>query len=130
MESRRQQKVASLLKDSMATYFMKKRGDFLGNRVLSVFFRQRDAGHGVLRFYVSFLPDKEKQAMVDAHQTRCVRIRADIAKDLRLALRVIPVIEFYLDDSIAHASHMEEFSKTREEVVEIDSLVCKALFIG
>ena len=32
------------------------------------------------------------------------------------ALRIIPVIEFYLDDSIAHASHMEElFKKLREE---------------
>ena len=44
------------------------------------------------------------------------KIRTDIAKDLRHVLRVIPLIEFYLDDSIAHASHMEElFKKLREE---------------
>ncbi len=117
MESRRQQKVASLLKDSMATYFMKKRGDFLGNRVLvSILSVSVTPDMGFARFYVSFLPDKDKQAMVDALNTNVRKIRADIAKDLRHALRVIPVIEFYLDDSIAYASHMEElFKKLREE---------------
>ena len=117
MESRRQQKVASLLKDSMATYFMKKRGDFLGNRVLvSILSVSVTPDMGFARFYVSFLPDKEKQAMVDALNANVRKIRADIATDLRHVLRVIPVIEFYLDDSIAHASHMEElFKKLREE---------------
>ena len=50
---------------------------------------------GLARFYVSFLPDKEKQAIVDALNANVRKIRADIAKDVRHVLRVIPVIEFY-----------------------------------
>ena len=117
MDSRRQQKVASLLKDSMATYFMKKGGDFIGNRVLvSILSVSVTPDIGFARFYVSFLPDKDKQAMVDALNANVRKIRADLAKNLRHTLRIIPVIEFYLDDSIAHASHMEElFKKLREE---------------
>ena len=53
MESRRQQKVASLLKDSIASYFMKKRGDFLGSNVLVSILSVSVTPDIGARFYVS-----------------------------------------------------------------------------
>jgi ribosome-binding factor A len=71
---------------------------------------------GLVRAYLSLFPVNDKEALLDRIRLQSRVIRHELAQRIRHQVRKIPAIEFFLDESIDYAQHMEEvFKRLREE---------------
>lgn len=71
---------------------------------------------GLARAYLSLFPVNDKEAMLEQIRMSTREIRHELATRIRHQVRKIPQLEFFLDESLDYAQHMEDiFQKLREE---------------
>ncbi|UYZ58343.1 ribosome-binding factor A [Hymenobacter latericus] len=109
MESKRQQKFASLLTKELAEVFRRDLPHlFAGTLPPSITAVRVSPDLGVARIYLSVLLASDPQSQVAAVQEHTKEVRHALAKRVRNQLRVIPDLQFFLDDSAAYATHMDK----------------------
>ncbi|KUG05935.1 ribosome-binding factor A [Solirubrum puertoriconensis] len=109
MESKRQQKFASLLTKELAEVFRRDLPHlFAGTLPPSITAVRVSPDLGVARIYLSVLLASDPKSQVAAVQEHTKEVRLALAKRVRNQLRVIPDLQFFLDDSAAYATHMDK----------------------
>lgn len=109
MDSKRQQKFASLLTKELAEVFRRDMPHlFAGTLPPSITSLRVSPDLGVARVYLSVLLAQNPQEQVRLIQDNTKEIRFALAKRVRNQMRVVPDLSFFLDDSAAYATHMDK----------------------
>lgn len=112
MKNRRQEKVASLLQETLASQLLFKAQELAGPGVLvSVVSCKVTPDLAEARFYLSIFNHDKPNQVVDVFNENSSTIRRDLGNELRHHLRKIPEIVFFYDDSIEYADKMNELFK-------------------
>ena len=117
MENRRQHKMASLLQQTMGDILLKDGRSHVGAGVLvSITNVKTSPDLSIAKYYVSVFGSDEPQMIVDILNASSHEWRGKLGSELKHHLRIIPQIEFFLDDTLEYAQKMDElFKKLKKE---------------
>ncbi len=111
MESTRQKKVSRLLQKELSAIFQKEVHALLGNVMVSVTIVRVSPDLANANIFVSIFPvDKPKEAL-KVIKKNCGIIRKRLGESVRNQLRIVPLLEFFLDDSAAYAEEIDRLLK-------------------
>jgi len=109
MESKRQQKMASLLQQELAQVLQRDLPHLLGGGLVpSISAVQISPDLGVARVYLSLLLGADAPARLALIQEHTKDIRHALGKRIRNQARVVPELTFLHDDSAAQATHIDQ----------------------
>lgn len=113
MESKRQQKMASLLQQELAAVLQRDLPHlFNGGLAPGISTVRVTPDLGQARVYLSLLLSTDADARLAAVQDNVKEIRHALAKRIRQTARVVPELIFFHDDSAAYAAHMDQVLST------------------
>lgn len=111
METKRQQKFASLLNETMSQIFMREgRNYFPANVLVSVTKAQITPDLSIARFYISVFNAENEKDIIDLLTAKRFELRKLLGNALK-SMRKIPTLEFYLDDTLDYVEKMEKVFK-------------------
>lgn len=112
MESKRQQKYGKLIQKELAEIFQRDAKSLFGGILVTVTHVKVSPDLGLARVYLSFMLAKNKAELLEKIKAEKSKIRAALGNKIRKQARIIPELEFFVDDTLDHAAHMEDlFSK-------------------
>ncbi len=111
MDSRRQKKISQLIQDEMGAFLQREGANYYGNKFVTVTDVSITPDLQNCKILVSILNDKNAQHTVDLLNLHIRDIRKRFGKIMSKSLRVIPEMQFFLDDSLDHVFKLEEIFK-------------------
>ena len=108
MESKRQQKFARLLQKELAEVFQRDVPHLLNGAYISISTVRTSPDLGVVKVYLSLLLAKDPQAIIAQVRENTKAIRHALAQRIKSQVRVIPELNFFLDDSAEYAAKMDK----------------------
>ncbi|MCX6245525.1 MAG: 30S ribosome-binding factor RbfA [Bacteroidetes bacterium] len=108
MESTRQQKIARLIQKDISGIFQLHGKKLSHDALITVTKVYVTKDLSVCKIYLSIFTPKDKNALLDAIRGHTREIRHDLAEKVRNQLRVIPELQFFLDDSLDYIDHIDE----------------------
>lgn len=110
MESKRQQKVASLLQQELAAVFQRDLPHLFPGLPPGISLVRVSPDLGVARVYLSLLTlgKTDNTATEALVQDSAKIIRQALARRVGKQLRIVPDLVFFLDDSASYAAHMDQ----------------------
>ena len=111
MESTRQKKVSRLLQKELSAIFQKEVHALLGDVMVSVTIVRVSPDLANANIFVSIFPvDKPKEALKVIESNSGI-IRKRLGESVINQLRIVPLLEFFLDDSAAYAEEIDRLLK-------------------
>jgi ribosome-binding factor A len=107
MESKRQQKVARQIQKDLSDIFQKEGRGWFDNAFITVTIVRVSPDLALARIYLSFLLAKNKDLLLEQIQERTKNIRQVLGQRVRHQLRIVPELQFYIDDTAEYASKMD-----------------------
>ena len=120
METKRQQKISRLIQQDMGDIFLREMKPVLGNSLITVTGVRITPDLSIARIHVSIMPigtipsqdgsepqPATKQGIIDAILTHASDIRRRLGLREGKQLRIIPQLDFYLDDSLDYIENIE-----------------------
>lgn len=121
MDSRRQQKVASLLKQEMSTILQRQGPGIYGAAFVTITDCKVTPDLLSARFYLSMMAVDDKEAVLKALRTHVHELRRTLGNNLAHHLRRIPELSFFFDDTIEEAMRIDKILKQNpSKEVEVD----------
>ncbi|KAB2807040.1 30S ribosome-binding factor RbfA [Phaeocystidibacter luteus] len=108
MESTRQKKIARLLERDFGEIFQQLGKNHFPGALLSVTKVRVTPDLGIARVYISMFPVNDKETMIDWVRDNSASIRNDLAQRARHQLRIIPELEFYIDDTLDYQENIDK----------------------
>lgn len=110
MQSTRQQKIARLIQTDMGDIFVKEMKPVLGHSLITVTKVHITPDLSIARIYVSIYPigGVDKQAVFEAIVANSSDLRRRLGLREGKQLRIIPRLEFFIDDSLDYIEHIEQ----------------------
>ncbi len=110
MEGTRLNKIGRLLQKELGDLFQKQTKGMLGTLV-SVSAVRVSADLSVAKVFLSIFPSEKSQALMEAIEANKKTIRYDLGQRVRLQLRRIPELIFFLDDSLDYVDNIDHLLK-------------------
>ena len=120
METKRQQKISRLIQQDMGDIFLREMKPVLGNSLITVTGVRITPALSIARIHVSIMPSgtipsqdgsepqpATKQGIIDAILTHASDLRRRLGLHEGKQLRIIPQLDFYLDDSLDYIENIE-----------------------
>lgn len=107
MESKRQQKVGRQIQKDLGDIFQKEGQYLVNGSLVTVTGVRMTPDLGIARAYLSFLPEKNKAVLFEGIEENTKFIRQKLGERVRHQLRIVPDLEFYLDDTAEYAAKMD-----------------------
>lgn len=111
MDSLRQNKVNSLLQQEMAAVIQGHNRNILPGGLITVTGVRVSPDLGLAKVYLSFFPAKDKQAVLQHVRDMTPKLRGELGHRIGKHLRIIPELNFYLDDSLDQAEEINKLLK-------------------
>ena len=124
MQSTRQNKISRLIQQDLGDIFLREMQPVLGNSLLTVTGVRITPDLSIARVYVSIMPigtiptyrDRQeepatKQGIIDAILTHSADIRRRLGLREGKQLRIIPQLDYFLDDSLDMAERIDNLLK-------------------
>ncbi|MBQ6068677.1 MAG: 30S ribosome-binding factor RbfA [Bacteroidales bacterium] len=124
MDSTRQQKISRLIQQELGDIFLREMKPTLGNSLITVTSVRITPDLSIARVHVSIMPigsipawgnrpaePASKQGIVDAILTHSGDIRRRLGNRVGKQLRIIPQLDYYLDDSLDYVERIEQLLK-------------------
>ena len=125
MDSTRQQKISRLIQQELGDIFLREMKPTLGNSLITVTNVRITPDLSIARVHVSIMPigsipayrnhpeePATKQGIIDAILTHSSDIRRRLGNRVGKQLRIIPQLDYYLDDSLDYVEHIEQLLKS------------------
>ncbi len=114
MESTRQQKIARLIQKDTGQILQKGSRSLFEGAMITVTKVWVSKDLSIARIYLSIfsLGSTEKEQTMNLVRKYSSEIRKELGVKVRNQLRVIPDLEFYLDDSLDYIENIEKLLKT------------------
>lgn len=116
MDSRRQLKIGSLIKEVFSQVLLREGKNLYGKALVTVTNVKVTSDLTLARFYLSIYNTDTPDSVIDIFNEKKFEVKRMLAEKLRHDLRRIPEIEFFRDDTLDYVYHMEDvFKKIKEE---------------
>ena len=108
-ESKRQKQAAGLIQKDLSDIFQRNAATWLDSSTfVTVTNVTMSPDLGVAKVYLSFILSDDRQAMMDTLNQRKNDIRRVLGNRIGKAVRVVPELIFYLDESADYASRIDQ----------------------
>ena len=111
VEGKRQKQVASVLQAEMNEIFTKLGMNMIGGGMVSIVAIKVTPDLLEARIYLSMFQITDKEAAMKRVNDRAWEIKKLLAEKVKSQLRRIPVMHYYLDDTLDYVFKMEEVFK-------------------
>lgn len=120
MDSTRQNKISRLVQTDLGDIFLREMKPTIGQSLITVTRVRVTSDLSLARVYVSIFPvgtmpdsgePATKQAVIDAILTHAADIRRRLGLREAKQLRIIPALDFYLDDTLDYIENIEHLLK-------------------
>jgi ribosome-binding factor A len=116
MYSRRQLKMGSVIQEAFADILTRDGKSIYGKAFVTITNAKVTPDLSLVRFYLSVFNADDADAVIDKFNERKFELKKKLAEKLRSQMRVMPQIEFFRDETLDYAFHMDEvFKKIRED---------------
>ncbi|MDI9341777.1 MAG: 30S ribosome-binding factor RbfA [Sediminibacterium sp.] len=111
MESVRQQKVAKLLQKELAELFRAEARSMFNGAFITVTVVRVSPDLGVAKVYVSIMATQNVKAVFESIEAQQFIIRKKLGMIIGKQLRIVPELQFFIDDSLDYAQKIEDLLK-------------------
>jgi ribosome-binding factor A len=111
MATIRQEKVSNLIKQELSMIFQQESRNWFGGAFISVTTVRVSTDLGVCKVYLSFFQAKDRVALLDLIKDEGWRVRKMLASKIGKQVRVIPALQFFVDDSLDYADEIDRLLK-------------------
>jgi ribosome-binding factor A len=112
----RQEKFGKVLQKELADIFQQSRSSLFDNAFITVSKVEVSPDLGYAKVFLSFLNVKDPAQLLTIVNFQGKHIRHELALKIRKQVRVIPELNFILDDSLDYVFHMEKvFSEIKKK---------------
>lgn len=111
MESTRQSKVSRLIQRELAVIFQKESRNMFMGVMISVTVVRVTPDLGMAKSYVSIFPTTNRREVLKQIRIANPKIRGMLGRKVGKQLRVVPELEFYIDDSLDYIDNIDNLLK-------------------
>ena len=111
MESTRQKKVARLVLKEVAEIINRKGREIAPGKMISVTQVRITPDLSLAKVYISIFPADKKEEILESIKEHSKNIRFDLGIKVKLQLRIVPELTFYLDDSLDYIDNLDKLLK-------------------
>ena len=108
METTRQLKVARLVQKEIADIFMREGKNFFGNAMITVTSVLISPDLSYAKIYLSLFAVNDREALLKLIKTHQSEIRNFLGKRIKQQVRIIPELNFFIDDTMDHAERIHK----------------------
>ena len=110
-ENKRQKQIAGLINEELASIFQHLGINMVQGAMVSISSVKVTPDLLEARIYLSIFNAQDPKAVLKKIEDRSWEVKKELASRVRNQLRSIPVLQFYLDDTLDHVFKMEELFK-------------------
>lgn len=114
MESTRQKKVARLVQKELANYFLKESRNLYAGAFITVTTVRMSPDLSHARVYLSLFKSPDAKALLNQIIAEKKDIRRHLGEMVRKQLRIVPDMDFFLDDSLDYFENIERLLKSND----------------
>jgi ribosome-binding factor A len=111
MESTRQKKVSRLVQKELSVIFHQLTQEILGNIMVSVTIVRISPDLADANIFLSIFPVDNPTEALKVVKSSTIIIRKKLGESVRNQLRIVPTLQFHLDDSAAYAEEIDRLLK-------------------
>lgn len=111
METTRQQKIARLIQKDLGEIFQREGRNLFGGVMITVTKVAVAKDLSVAKSYVSIFPSHGKDQVMEAIRKHTKDIRRQLGQREHDQLRVIPELQFFVDDSLDYIENIDNLLK-------------------
>ena len=108
MESKRQQKFAGVIQKDLAEIFQREVMSLLPNIMVTITKVRVTPDLAIARVYLSFFNSKDNTLAINTIKAHANEIRFKLGNRIKDQVRIIPHLEFFLDDTSEYVAHMDK----------------------
>ncbi len=110
--STRQNKISRLIHREMAEILLKVNKTKFAGKLISVTVVRVTKDLGIARVYLSIFPSEFSVEILKEIELINKQLRGELGRKLGKSLRVIPELEFYIDDSLDYIDNINKLIKS------------------
>jgi ribosome-binding factor A len=110
-EGKRQKQVAAVLTEELNDIFRRLNLNMIGGGMVSISSVKLTPDLLEARIYISMYKIQDEKAALKKIETQAWEIKKELATRIKNQVRRMPVLKFYLDDTLDHVFKMEELFK-------------------
>lgn len=115
-EGKRQKQIGSLIQEELSSIFQQLGLNMIDGALVSISAVRMTPDLLEARIYLSIYKPDDPEAVMERIREKQGEVKRQLGNKLRHQLRRIPVLAFYIDDTLDHVFKMEEvFKKIKEE---------------
>jgi ribosome-binding factor A len=111
MESTRQKKIGKLLQRDLSEMFMREAREYTLGAMVSVTVVRVTADLSIARVYLSIFPTNKKDEVFNNITENTSKLRYFLGQRVGKQLRVIPELQFFVDDSLDYIDNIDRLLK-------------------
>ena len=111
METTRQQKIARQIQRDIADIFQKEAATIVRGVMVTVTTVRVSPDFGYAKIYVSVFPFDKGESILAALKSNNWMIRRALGQRIRFQLKVVPELEFFIDDSLEYIENIDNLLK-------------------
>lgn len=108
MESKRQQKFARVIQKDLGELFQREGHTLLPNIMITVTKVRATPDLGIVRVYLSFFNAPDNQLALHTIKAHNSEIRYNLGKRIKDQVKVVPQLDFFLDDTNEYVDRMDK----------------------
>ena len=111
METTRQKKVSRLLQKELSNIFQREIPGLLGNVIASITIVRVSPDLANANVFISIFPVDDTKQALKVIKENSKSLRKHLGNKIRKQLRIVPMVEYFLDDSAAYAEEIDRLLK-------------------
>jgi len=116
MESKRQQKFAGVIQEDLAAILQRESANYLPNTMITITKVRVTPDLAIARVFLSFFNTPNNQLALQTIKLHASEIRYKLGSRIKDQVRVIPQLEFFIDDTSEYVDRMDKiFDKISKE---------------
>jgi ribosome-binding factor A len=122
MESKRQQKFAGVIQEDLAAIFQREGMNYLPNTLVTITKVRVTPDLAIARVFLSFFNNNNPALALQTVKLHASEIRYKLGSRIKDQVRVIPQLEFFIDDTSEYVDRMDKiFDKIHREEKQQDT---------
>lgn len=106
--STRQNKISRLIQREMAEIILKLNKSKFTGKLITVTIVRVTKDMGIARIYLSVFPSEFAQQILSDIRLNTKQMRGELGRKVGKTLRIIPELEFYIDDSLDYIDNIDK----------------------
>jgi ribosome-binding factor A len=119
METNRQKKIGGVLQKDLVDILQGEvRKNGISNLIISVSKVIVTTDLSVAKVYLSVFPQDKAKVLLEAVKSNTMLIKHDLSQRVKLQLRKVPNLTFYIDDSLDYIEKIDNALSSKENPIE------------